>query len=81
MAKDNKVRINETLCKGCSICVEFCPKDVFEESAQVGARGYFVPVVAKPQDCSACMLCEHLCPELAITIVAGKKPRKSKNKA
>ena len=69
----NEAHINDALCKGCGICVEFCPKSVFEVSAQVGPRGYFVPVAVRPEDCSACMLCEHLCPELAITIVAGKK--------
>jgi 2-oxoglutarate ferredoxin oxidoreductase subunit delta len=76
----NKVYINDALCKGCNICVEFCPKEVFEESTEVGARGYFVPVAARPEDCSACMLCEHLCPELAITIVAEKKKRKGAGK-
>lgn len=71
----SEVYINDALCKGCDICVEFCPKDVFEPSSQVGSRGYFVPAVARPGDCSACMLCEHLCPELAITVVAGEKKR------
>ncbi len=77
----NEVHVSETLCKGCDICVEFCPKKVFESSTEVGPRGYFVPVAARPQDCSACMLCEHLCPELAITIVVGKKRKKAAKKA
>jgi 2-oxoglutarate ferredoxin oxidoreductase subunit delta len=77
----SEVYINEALCKGCDICIEFCPKDVFEVSSEVGPRGYFVPVVAKPEDCSACMLCEHLCPELALTVVAQKKPDKAGKKA
>jgi 2-oxoglutarate ferredoxin oxidoreductase subunit delta len=77
----NQVGINENLCKGCGICVEFCPKGVFAESVEVGPRGYFVPVVSSPQDCSGCLLCEHLCPELAITVVVKKKSRGSKKKA
>ena len=76
----NKVHINENLCKGCDICVEFCPKEVFEASSEVGARGYFVPVVKKPENCSACMLCEHLCPELAVTVIAEKKSSKKTGK-
>lgn len=77
----NEVHINDALCKGCNICVEFCPKEVFEVSEEVGPRGYFVPVAARPEECSACMLCEHLCPELAITIIAQKKRKKTAEKA
>jgi len=72
----NSVKINGNLCKGCDICIEFCPKEVFKASSEVGERGYFVPVVVKPENCSACMLCEHLCPELAITIIVEKKSSK-----
>jgi 2-oxoglutarate ferredoxin oxidoreductase subunit delta len=76
-----EVHVNEELCKGCDICVQFCPKEVFDLSAEVGPRGYFVPVAARPQDCTACMLCEHLCPELAITVVADRKRRKAAGRA
>jgi len=69
----NEVYVNASLCKGCNICIDFCREKVFEESTEIGSRGYFVPVVARPRDCSACMLCEHLCPELAITVVSHKK--------
>jgi 2-oxoglutarate ferredoxin oxidoreductase subunit delta len=77
----SEVHVNEALCKGCDICVEFCPKDVFESATEVGPRGYFVPVAARPEDCSVCMLCEHLCPELAITVVVEKKRKKATGKA
>lgn len=50
-------------CKGCGICVHFCPKDVLELSRQGKA------VAARPDDCIACMLCELRCPDLAIQIV------------
>ena len=55
--------INREWCKGCSICVEFCPKNVLEldESDKVNA--------AKPQDCIACRQCELRCPDLAIEII------------
>ncbi|MCK4443768.1 MAG: 4Fe-4S binding protein, partial [Thermoplasmata archaeon] len=26
------IEIDEDLCKGCKICIDFCPKDVFETS-------------------------------------------------
>ena len=74
----NKVHVNALLCKGCNICIDFCPKKVFEASSEVGERGYFVPIVSRPEDCSGCMLCEHLCPELALTVIIRKAPGKAK---
>ena len=60
--------VDDTLCKGCNICVEYCPLDVFEVSTEINRRGYYVPVPVKEKECVDCRLCELLCPEFAITI-------------
>lgn len=62
------VEIDHTLCKGCYICVEICPVNVFEKEGEISEMG-FVPVSVKhPDKCTKCMLCELQCPDLAITV-------------
>mgnify|MGYP006277641441 CR=1 FL=1 len=55
------ITVNTGWCKGCEICVAFCPKDVLEmEGGKVK--------VARPEHCIKCMLCELRCPDFAITV-------------
>ncbi|RPI82690.1 MAG: 4Fe-4S dicluster domain-containing protein [Chloroflexi bacterium] len=53
-------------CKGCRICVEFCPTGVlaFDEHDH--------PYVAHPEKCTACHWCDTHCPDLAIVVTGVK---------
>jgi len=55
-------------CKGCRFCIDFCPKDVLEESQDMNHKGYHYAVVApgKEDGCVQCGFCELVCPEFAI---------------
>jgi len=60
------VRINRERCKGCGICIEFCPKQVLERSREFNAKGYYPPEVKAGAWCVNCHFCEVLCPDFAI---------------
>jgi len=62
------ITIDEDYCKGCALCVEFCPSGVLAVSEELNRKGYYPPVVVKEHDCHGCRLCELLCPEFAVFI-------------
>ena len=59
------VFIKKGQCKGCELCIEFCPSDVLARSKGFNAKGYHYPVVTKAV-CINCRLCVTVCPEYAI---------------
>lgn len=62
------VIINTRWCKGCGICVAFCPQKALKLE-----DGKSVPL---PDLCVACGMCELYCPDLAVTVNTDKKKPK-----
>ena len=60
--------IDDRFCKGCGICIRFCPKHSLEISKEVNSRGYYMPYVVDASVCSDCRQCQMLCPDFAIYV-------------
>jgi len=60
-----RVIITVERCKGCELCIEFCPREVLVRSSDFNPKGYHYPLV-RNDDCINCRLCLTVCPEYAI---------------
>ncbi len=63
-----KITIDSRYCKGCNVCIDVCPKKVFESSNSRSNAGYLMPEVAHAESCINCALCERLCPDTCINV-------------
>ena len=64
-----KVTFNESLCKGCGLCVTACPKGIVKLSeTKINAMGYYPAEVVDMETCIACAGCARMCPDCVITV-------------
>jgi len=62
------IYINTNYCKGCLLCVEYCPQKVYVKSEKLSKKGVFPPEVKYSDKCVKCHLCELMCPDFAIIV-------------
>lgn len=63
-----RVVIDLERCKGCALCVEFCPQDSLRLSEEITPRGHHPAEVCNKDACTGCMICVLMCPDVAISI-------------
>jgi 2-oxoglutarate ferredoxin oxidoreductase subunit delta len=68
------VRMDHELCKGCGLCVSFCPEQVLYLALREGR----LVAVAKEKGCIACRSCGIICPEVAVEVFRSKAKGKGK---
>lgn len=69
------VAIDESLCKGCALCVTVCPKGLLQMAVRrFTSKGYHPVELIDPDGaCTGCTLCANLCPEVALRVYRAVK--------
>ncbi|MBU1006005.1 MAG: 4Fe-4S binding protein [Candidatus Omnitrophica bacterium] len=64
-----KIEINRERCKGCGLCVLYCPKSCIKQGASVNGKGVFPVMFAdKSKACTGCSFCAIICPDTCIEV-------------
>ncbi|MGA2507383.1 MAG: 4Fe-4S dicluster domain-containing protein [Chitinispirillaceae bacterium] len=75
----NHITIELEECKGCRLCVEFCPKGCIAIGSSINKMGYLYAEFKSGKSCTACGICYSVCPEPgAITVISEKETVKKR---
>ncbi len=63
-----KVVIDAERCKGCELCVLYCPKQVLAIADSTNSKGYLPAYLKNEEGCISCGICGKMCPDSAIEV-------------
>lgn len=63
-----RTAINEERCKGCGLCIEYCPKKILKFASHINASGYNPAICTDQSACIGCAICARTCPDLVIEV-------------
>ena len=63
-----RIEIDQERCKGCLLCIEYCPKKSISLSGRLNLKGYFSAEFNGDSGCTGCASCGVICPEVAIEV-------------
>jgi len=68
MKRRFKVVFDRDKCKGCGLCITFCPKKILAFDADVNSKGYHPAGIVDAPECIGCTSCATMCPDCCISI-------------
>jgi 2-oxoglutarate ferredoxin oxidoreductase subunit delta len=60
--------VNENRCKGCGLCINFCPKKVLGTADHLNPKGYYPVTMTDKSNCIGCAICARVCPDVALSV-------------
>ena len=73
------IHIDKEICKGCGLCIHYCPAMFSLTRARRSTRkGFAVAEAVYPEKCINCKMCEINCPDLAIFVDDSDSSKKAK---
>ncbi len=73
MSESFEAVILERFCKGCGLCVEFCPQGKLYLRQRPNREGIQPAAVREEVECTGCLRCAAMCPDAAIEIVRSRQ--------
>lgn len=73
------VIIDTVVCKGCELCITACPQESLGLSSQINKNGYRYAELVQ-DNCTGCVNCALVCPDVAITVYRQPKSALKKEK-
>ena len=67
-----EVTIREEICKGCQLCIVYCPTKHLGISQKVNKKGLPYAVTKIDTTCIGCGACYRMCPENCIVVYEKK---------
>jgi 2-oxoglutarate ferredoxin oxidoreductase subunit delta len=62
------IQINRDYCKGCGLCIGFCPRHCLVLSEDINEYGYRTASLKSDANCTGCGICKTMCPDIVIEI-------------
>lgn len=69
----SRIIVDEEKCRGCGLCIVFCPRQVLAASSRFNRDGLQPVEQARPEQCIGCATCALMCPHVAIILVERTK--------
>jgi 2-oxoglutarate ferredoxin oxidoreductase subunit delta len=63
-----RVKIDKDKCKGCGLCIVYCPLKSLQFSSSLNKRGVKFAEFKKDAKCSGCKFCSLICPDNCLEV-------------